>query len=61
MKAFTALSILLAVATATPIDIVEKDVADLEKRDTEIVYLANCVKADSYHGVTARYSQIIVC
>lgn len=60
MKVFAALSLLLALGTASPVDIVEKDVASLEKRDTEIVYLANCVNADSYYGVTARFSQIIV-
>lgn len=42
MKIYAALALLLAAVNATPLDIVERDPAALEKRDTEIVYLANC-------------------
>jgi hypothetical protein len=60
MKAFTVIALLLAIVNATPVDIVEKDVAPLEKRDTEIVYLANCVNAVSCCTADKHFSQIIV-
>ncbi|KAK4150606.1 hypothetical protein C8A00DRAFT_17900 [Chaetomidium leptoderma] len=51
MKSFAALTFLLALATASPIEVVSRDMdeasAALAKRDTEIVYLSNCVHATS--------------
>ncbi len=43
MKAFTVLSLLLSLAGATPVDLVEKDNGVLHKRSSETVYLENCV------------------
>lgn len=60
MKSFAVLALLLAAASATPVEIVERDPAPLEKRDTEIVYLANCVNAVSCCTPDEHYSQIIV-
>lgn len=59
MKAIAALSLLLTLGAASPVDIAGKDVAGLEKRDTEIVYLANCVHGDAYYG-NSYSSKILV-
>ncbi|KAK4234942.1 hypothetical protein C8A03DRAFT_46812 [Achaetomium macrosporum] len=42
MKSFAALTFLLALATASPVEVMPRDEGALEKRDTEIVYLSNC-------------------
>lgn len=61
MKTFGIITLLLAVVSATPVDIVDKDVAaPLEKRDTEVVYLTNCISAVSCCTPTEYYSQISV-
>lgn len=60
MKTFTILALLLAAVSATPVEVVERDPDPLEKRDTEIVYLANCISAVSCCTPDVHYSQIIV-
>lgn len=44
MKAFAALATLLAIATANPVATAPRNETqvELDKRDTEIVYLVNC-------------------
>ncbi|KAH8880983.1 hypothetical protein GQ53DRAFT_773703 [Thozetella sp. PMI_491] len=59
MKIFAALFALVAITNATPAGIIERDPGTLEKRDTEIVYLANCVSAVSCCTPNVYYSQII--
>ncbi|KAK3934218.1 hypothetical protein QBC46DRAFT_325500 [Diplogelasinospora grovesii] len=62
MKSFTALTTLLlaAVASATPTPVDFETSADvLAKRDTEIVYLANCQSEVSCCTPTQYYSQIL--
>ena len=42
MKLFATLTPLLALATASPVEVSPRDEGSLEKRDTEILYLMNC-------------------
>ncbi|KAL7947659.1 hypothetical protein V8C42DRAFT_318393 [Trichoderma barbatum] len=58
MKFFTAISLLLAAANATPVDLAESNSVSLEKRDTEIIYLTNCEKRVSA-GEGAIWSEVI--
>ncbi|KAL7928221.1 hypothetical protein V8C35DRAFT_318692 [Trichoderma chlorosporum] len=58
MKFITAISLLLTAANATPIDLAESDLQSVEKRDTEIVYLSNCLRIVSSGSPTAS-SEII--
>jgi len=61
MKTFATLAFVFALVNASPVaEVVEKDVGSLEKRDTEIIYLANCVKAVSCCVPNVDYSDIIV-
>lgn len=61
MKTFGALTFLLALATATPVEVHPRDEGgSLAKRDTEIIYLANCVNAVSCCTADKHYSQIAV-
>ncbi len=60
MKTFTAITLLLSLASATPVNLTEKDVAILDKRDTQIIYLANCAESVSCCTPTLYTSQIIV-
>lgn len=61
MKTFAALTFLLALATATPVEVHPRDEGgSLAKRDTEIIYLANCVNAVSCCTADKHYSQIAV-
>lgn len=59
MKLFAVLSLLLAVAAATPVDINGASPA-LAKRDTEIVYLADCKRVVSCCEPESHSSQIMV-
>lgn len=59
MKLISAISLLLAAVNATPLNLVESDLGSLEKRDTEIIYLSNCLKSVSSGSPTAS-SEIIV-
>jgi hypothetical protein len=47
MKSFAALTFLLALATASPVEVVPREEGSLEKRDTEIIYLSNCKRTVS--------------
>ncbi|KAL6786343.1 hypothetical protein J3E68DRAFT_432898 [Trichoderma sp. SZMC 28012] len=58
MKLISAISLLLAAVNATPLNLVESDLGSLEKRDTEIIYLSNCLKSVSSGSPTAS-SEII--
>lgn len=63
MKISSALTLLFAAANATPLfEIMERELEtlSLEKRDTEIVYLANCVYSVSCCQGPTDYSEIIV-
>ncbi len=67
MKLFAALTFLVALATASPVEVnssVEVHPRDeggpLAKRDTEIIYLTNCVSAVSCCTADIHYSQIAV-
>jgi hypothetical protein len=58
MKVIAVTAFLLALVNASPLNIT--DVSSLEKRDTEMIYLANCVNAVSCCVADKHYSQIIV-
>jgi hypothetical protein len=61
MKAFALFGFLLALATATPVEVHPRDEGGpLAKRDTEIVYLANCKHLVSCCTPESHYSQIAV-
>ncbi|KAK0630940.1 hypothetical protein B0T17DRAFT_616526 [Bombardia bombarda] len=58
--AAAALGLLLAFATATPVELAENPSDSmLEKRDTEIVYLANCQHSVSCCGGPTNYSEVL--
>lgn len=59
MKLVSAISLLFAAVNATPLNLAESDLESLGKRDTEIVYLSNCLKSVSSGSPTAS-SEIIV-
>ena len=59
MKLFAALGVILTLATASPLEVHPRDEGgSLAKRDTEIVYLANCISAVSCCTPAVHYSQI---
>jgi hypothetical protein len=61
MKSFAALTFLLALATASPVEVHPRDEGgSLAKRDTEIIYLANCKHQVSCCTPEGHYSQIAV-
>jgi hypothetical protein len=61
MKSFAPLTFLLALATASPVEVHPRDEGgSLAKRDTEIVYLANCKRNVSCCTPESHYSQIAV-
>ncbi len=61
MKTFAALAFLLALTTASPVEVHPRDQGgSLVKRDTEIVYLANCESQVSCCGDDVHWSQIAV-
>ena len=61
MKPFAAVTFLLALATASPVEVHPRDEGGaLAKRDTEIIYLTNCISAVSCCSDPVHYSQIAV-
>jgi hypothetical protein len=61
MKPFAALTFLLALATASPVEVHPRDEGDsLAKRDTEIIYLTKCSWAVSCCRDDVHYSEIAV-
>ena len=60
MKAFAALTFLVALATASPLGVTPKESGSLEKRDTEIVYLVNCRNLVSCCTPETHNSKIVV-
>ncbi|KAH6614481.1 hypothetical protein B0J18DRAFT_439436 [Chaetomium sp. MPI-SDFR-AT-0129] len=58
MKLFAALTTLLALAIASPVEVAIKKDDALEKRDTEIVYLVNCRHLTSCCGPETHSSHI---
>ena len=61
MKLFAAVTFLVALATASPVEVHPRDEGgELAKRDTEIIYLTNCISAVSCCTDPVHYSQIAV-
>ncbi len=61
MKSFGVLTFLLALATASPVAVSPAEGSlSLEKRDTEVIYLANCRSLTSCCSPETHYSQIAV-
>ncbi len=60
MKTFTVITLLLGLTSAAPVNLTEKDVAILDNRYTQMIYLANCDDSVSCCRPTEHTSEIIV-
>jgi hypothetical protein len=60
MKLFAVLASVLALATASPVEVSPREEGSLAKRDTDIVYLANCKNTVSCCTPEKHLSEIVV-